>query len=139
MVYIAGWMRPGAPRTGHEGQEHKLNLPWLAAKIGLEDVRELERYLAMFEALRILRRWQPPQHSGAPRGPSGHCYNMYALREMPPELERALSEWHKRAGTLERAEARALAQGPRSELPPVDGSDSALAFVRGLRARAAPS
>lgn len=92
-TWICSWLGPRG-RTGHAKQEHRLNVGALAAKVGLEDPREVERYLAVFRQAGLLRAWQPPRSSGLPYGRlSGHCFSLYEL-DVPPELEKHLARFH---------------------------------------------
>lgn len=96
LVTIVSWLGP-AGRTGHEKQGARLRLGELERKSG-KDRRELERYFAAFRSGGLLRVWQPPESSGCEKGKfSGHCFNMYELdaKELPAELERCLSTFHR--------------------------------------------
>lgn len=124
-VLICSWLGPKG-RTGHRKQGHRLNVPELARRVGLEDPREVERYLAVFRSAGLLVVWQPPASSGNAKGNiSGHCFNLYELPEIPPELERHLAAFHH-AWWPRRARAPLIARGA-----PTD----AAAIARALRER----
>lgn len=126
---IASWCGPDG-RTGHHKQGHSLNLRYLADKLGLEDPREVQRYLAVLRAAGLVAVWQPPDSSGCMKGNlSGHCFNLYEI-ELSPELERALAAFHRSWWPR------------RATLAPLDGSARFTgpdAIVAALRERKAPS
>lgn len=94
LTLVCSWLGPNK-RTGHALQGHWLNVEHLAKRVGLE-VKEVERYLAIFRSQRLLLSWQPPSSSGAPKGNrSGHAFNLYELASLPPELERHLKAFHR--------------------------------------------
>lgn len=141
LLEICGWLRPwkerGSRRTGHEGQEHKLNKRNLSARLGVS-TKEIERYLTVMEDAGVVRRWQPPADSGMPKGNiSGHCFSVYELvGEMPAPLRLELEGWHGRAQQIERAEVAAQAVAPAkgdARMASVHDGNSALEAVRKLR------
>lgn len=141
LARLRPWKERHPRRTGHEMQGHELNKNKLAKRVGV-CTKEIERYLNVLEDGGILRRWQPPKRSGAPRGYiSGHCFSLYELiGEVPAQLRLELERWHGRAQKLERAELAALAVDVEriapSSAPPITGvydSASALEAVRKLR------
>lgn len=135
---LASWLGPNG-RTGHRAQGHRLNVAELAKRAGSLDrplsVREVERYLAAFESAGLIKRWQPPKSSGAPKGTrSGHCFNLYALPagKLPPQLEKQLQRFHAawwpRAARAEPAAPPAIAPGTRG--PIGEAGAAALAELR---------
>lgn len=130
LLLVLGWMRPGGRRTGHPTQGHALNMKAIAGRTGVS-VRELERYLVVWADAGLLKRWQPPASSNAPKGNlSGHCFNLFELvDEMPDELRAELERWH---GTSRRATRQALTTAPtaRAALPDVTDGADVLAYLR---------
>lgn len=136
LVHVLSWLGPDG-RTGHHRQEARLRVDVLRAKCGLEDRREVQRYLAVFRSAGILQAWQPPAYdengvrNQCPVGPSGHCFNFYELAgDVPPELERALASFHRSWWPRRAALAPLLPKGA-----PIGPEQ----ILRALRAREAPS
>jgi hypothetical protein len=75
----------------------------LAARLGT-DVRTIERALAVLQAGRILRAWQPPADE-MPDHLRGdvYAYQVYALHELPDCLAYALRRWDDLAASRSRS------------------------------------
>jgi hypothetical protein len=100
--------------------------------------RHCQRQLVALESAG-LTRWQPPRDSGAPHGPSGHCYAQWAWPgaivrgakrvETPPV---AVAATH--AGETEYQRQRAHTQSAED----ASAADAALAAILALRTRSGP-
>lgn len=109
----------------------------VAGRVGVE-VRELERYLAVFRTAGILEAWQPPATSGSPKSRRGHCYNVYDLAvPMPRELTETLEAWRAAHQTQERAAVRRAAEAPAAP-ERAKPTESAAAVAAALLARFKP-
>lgn len=110
LVTICGYLRPGAKRTGHRGEEGRIAVGALARYKGLRpdrseglSRRELGRWLTVLRVGGVLQSWQPPPGSGMPTGVhSGYCLAVYELAGgVPPTLAERIRRWWGKSAVLE--------------------------------------
>lgn len=117
LVRIAGWI--DAKQNVTRGAA-RVSVGAVARLVNISE-REAQRYLAFFRSVGVLRAWQPPQTSAAPKGGNGFCYELYSFVEGVPEtLKGLLQRYNAQQGPKPRpAAVAAPAQAERAPATPV--------------------
>jgi hypothetical protein len=127
--------------TGAGFQAQNRSGTGLLAKVTGYSRRHVQRQLALAEVAG-LNRYQPPKYSGAPAGPSGHCYGQLSWPGVIARPRKAPSERVTAPSALAPAPAKECAEAEfqrqrahRATSDDMDAADFALAFALSLKRR----